>query len=129
MGFAVPRKLSLIKIDFGFSVAPVAAILQKGRHKLSAQRAGKAQEHQRYANAWRHSLEAATARAERPLGTSMDTSDSESALNDETEANRVGMIDLMAHDPKTDETVLVMNEATVWDGSNEQLHRLQERFN
>jgi hypothetical protein len=59
----------------------------------------------------------------------MDTSDSESVLNDRTQANRVGMIDLMAHDPKTDETVLVMNEATVWDGSNEQLHRLQERFN
>jgi len=43
--------------------------------------------------------------------------------------NRTGMIDLIAHDPKTGEAVLVMNEPNEWDGSDEQLLSLQERFN
>ncbi len=43
--------------------------------------------------------------------------------------NRVGMIDVIAHDPKTGEVVLVMNEPNEWDGSDEQLLSLQERFN
>lgn len=59
----------------------------------------------------------------------MDKSDSESAVNHAAPASRAGVMDVIAHDPKTDEAVLVMNEATVWDGSNEQLHQLQERFN
>ena len=36
---------------------------------------------------------------------------------------------MIAHDPKTDEAVLVMNEAAAWDGSDERLLELQERFN
>lgn len=36
---------------------------------------------------------------------------------------------MVACDTKTDEVVLVMNEPAPWDGSNEQLHQLQERFN
>jgi hypothetical protein len=43
--------------------------------------------------------------------------------------NRVGVIDVIAHDPKTDEVVLVMNEPNEWDGSDEQLLALQERYN
>ena len=43
--------------------------------------------------------------------------------------NRMATIDMIAHDPQTDETVLVMNQASQWDGSDEQLHELQERFN
>lgn len=43
--------------------------------------------------------------------------------------NRIGIIDLLAHDTKTDEVLLVMNEPHVWDGSNARLHELQERFN
>src|SRR5207248_4716464 len=43
--------------------------------------------------------------------------------------NRVGVIDLIAHDPKRNEVVLVMNEPNEWDGSDEQLLALQERFN
>ena len=43
--------------------------------------------------------------------------------------NRKRIIDLVAHDPRTDETVLVMNEPNQWDESDEQLHELQERFN
>ena len=41
----------------------------------------------------------------------------------------VGVIDIFAHDPKTDEIVLVMNEPRPWDGSDERLHELQEKFN
>jgi hypothetical protein len=41
----------------------------------------------------------------------------------------VGVIDVFAHDPKTDEIVLVMNEPRLWDGSEERLHQLQEKFN
>jgi len=39
------------------------------------------------------------------------------------------VIDVIAHDPKTGEVVLVMNVSEEWDGSNEQLLVLQERFN
>ena len=42
---------------------------------------------------------------------------------------RVGVIDVIAEDPKTDEVVLVMNEPNEWNGSDEQLLALQERFN
>ncbi|HYR24120.1 MAG TPA: DUF6572 domain-containing protein [Chthoniobacterales bacterium] len=43
--------------------------------------------------------------------------------------DRVGVIDMIAHDPKTDEAVLVMNEPAAWDGSEQRLLELQERFN
>ena len=43
--------------------------------------------------------------------------------------NRVGVIDVIAHDAKTNEVVLVMNEPGEWDASDEQLLALQERFN
>jgi len=42
---------------------------------------------------------------------------------------RIGVINVVAHDPKTGEVVLVMNEPNEWDGSDEQLLSLQERFN
>jgi hypothetical protein len=44
-------------------------------------------------------------------------------------ANRIDVIDVIASDPKTGEVVLVMNEADEWNGSDEQLLALQERFN
>jgi len=43
--------------------------------------------------------------------------------------DRVGVIDMIAHDPERDEAVLVMNEPAPWDGSNERLLEIQERFN
>lgn len=43
--------------------------------------------------------------------------------------NRVGVIDVVAQDAKTGEVVLVMNEPNEWNGSDEQLLSLQERFN
>lgn|ERR1043166_6947019 len=43
--------------------------------------------------------------------------------------DRAGTIDVVAHDAKTNEVVLVMTEPNEWDGSDEQLLRLQERFN
>jgi hypothetical protein len=43
--------------------------------------------------------------------------------------NRTGVIDVIGHDPKTDEVVLVMNEPNEWDGSDGRLLLLQERFN
>ena len=43
--------------------------------------------------------------------------------------NPVGVIDLIAHDANTDHVVLVMNEPTELDGSDDQLLVLQERFN
>jgi hypothetical protein len=43
--------------------------------------------------------------------------------------DRISVIDVIAHDPKTGEAVLVMNEPNEWDGSDEQLLSLQERFN
>lgn len=46
-----------------------------------------------------------------------------------TEKDRTGVIDVIAHDPKTGGAVLVMNEPNEWDSSDEQLLSLQERFN
>lgn len=43
--------------------------------------------------------------------------------------SRIGLIDIFAHDAKSDEVVLVMDEARPWDGSDERLFELQERFN
>jgi hypothetical protein len=42
---------------------------------------------------------------------------------------RAAVIDMVAHDTKTDEAVLIMNEPQTWDGSDARLHELQERFN
>jgi hypothetical protein len=43
--------------------------------------------------------------------------------------DRTGIIDVIAEDAKAGEVVLVMNESHEWDGSDEQLLALQERFN
>jgi hypothetical protein len=42
---------------------------------------------------------------------------------------RTGIIDVIAEDKTTGDVVLVMNERNEWDGSDEQLLALQERFN
>lgn len=39
------------------------------------------------------------------------------------------LIDLFGVDGKTGEVVLAMNEPRPWDGSDERLHELQEKFN
>jgi hypothetical protein len=46
-----------------------------------------------------------------------------------TRKDRTGVIDVIAQDAKTGDVVLVMNEPNEWDGSEEQLLGLQERFN
>ena len=43
--------------------------------------------------------------------------------------DRIGVIDVIGEDPKTGEVVLLMNQPNEWDGSDEQLLSLQERFN
>ena len=50
-------------------------------------------------------------------------------MKSSTPRNRVSIIDMIAHDLKTDAIVLVMDEPDVWDGSDARLHELQERFN
>jgi hypothetical protein len=54
----------------------------------------------------------------------MDTKPQSSTIK-----TRVGVIDVVAHDVKSNEIVLVMNEPNEWDGSDERLLALQERFN
>ena len=52
--------------------------------------------------------------------------------DDNTTSNGVeqaGVIDFFAHDPKTDEVLLVMFESRPWDNSELQLFQLQEKFN
>jgi hypothetical protein len=39
------------------------------------------------------------------------------------------VIDVFGVDQKTDEVLLAMNEPRPWDGSDERLHELQEKFN
>ena len=40
-----------------------------------------------------------------------------------------GMIDMLAHDPSTDEIVLVAKDRRPWDGSSERLVALEEKLN
>jgi Family of unknown function (DUF6572) len=40
-----------------------------------------------------------------------------------------GVIDLIAHDPASDEVMLVMIESRPWDGSQPRLFQLQEKIN
>jgi len=59
---------------------------------------------------------------------------SQSQLHNEQESTPTGVanaavIDLFALDEKTGEVLLVMNEIRPWDGSDERLHELQEKFN
>jgi hypothetical protein len=42
---------------------------------------------------------------------------------------QAGVIDFFALDQKTDEILLAMRESRPWDGSDERLHELQEKFN
>ena len=42
---------------------------------------------------------------------------------------QAGVIDLFALDQKTDEVLLAMHEPRPWDGSDDRLHQLQEKFN
>jgi len=43
--------------------------------------------------------------------------------------DRTGIVDVIAEDKRTGEVVLVMNEPNEWNGSDEQLLALEERFN
>ena len=43
--------------------------------------------------------------------------------------DRTGVIDVIAHDAIAKQVILVMNEPNEWDGSDDQLLTLQERFN
>ena len=54
--------------------------------------------------------------------------------SNETDSSATGLanpavIDLFAHDEKTNEVLLVMKEDRPWDGSDLRLHQLQEKFN
>jgi len=59
---------------------------------------------------------------------------SASASNYDPQTPGVGLanpavIDLFAHDQKSDEVLLVMKEERPWDGAELRLHELQEKFN
>ena len=58
----------------------------------------------------------------------MTTDDNASENKDAGVANPA-VIDLFAHDRKTDQVLLAMHEPRPWDGSDERLHELQEKFN
>jgi len=60
--------------------------------------------------------------------------DQEQEHDHEQEGTRTGVanpavIDLFGVDGKSGEVVLAMNEPRPWDGSDERLHELQEKFN
>ena len=58
----------------------------------------------------------------------------ESHLHDEQQTTITGVanpavIDLFGFDENTGEVLLAMNETRPWDGTDERLHELQEKFN
>jgi hypothetical protein len=76
-------------------------------------------------NYWSFEFEHRMANSENPLTNQSMHGEPEVPKHE----NRTSMIDVIAHDPKTDEAVLVMNEPNEWNGSDGQLFSLQERFN
>jgi hypothetical protein len=74
---------------------------------------------------WSFEFEHGTSNIERPISNGL--MDIEPEISNSK--NRTSVIDVIAHDPKTGDLVLVMNEPNEWDGSDEQLLSLQERFN
>jgi hypothetical protein len=68
------------------------------------------------------SLEHRTPNSERPTPTRIPKPHSKMK-------DRTGIVDIIAEDTKNGEVVLVMDEPDEWDGSDEQLLALQERFN
>jgi hypothetical protein len=58
------------------------------------------------------------------MTTNKNTSESTSAG-----VAKAGVIDLFALDQKTGEILLAMHEPRPWNGSDERLHELQEKFN
>src|SRR6266542_1976294 len=74
---------------------------------------------------WSFEFEHGTSNIERPISNRL--MDIEPEISNSK--NRTSVIDVIAHDPKTGEVVLVMNEPNEWDDSDEQLLSLQERFN
>jgi hypothetical protein len=79
----------------------------------------------RHSNHWSFEFEHRTPNIERPISNRFMDIESEISNSE----NRTSVIDVIAHDPKTGEAVLVMNEPNEWDGSDEQLLSLQERCN
>jgi hypothetical protein len=64
------------------------------------------------------------------LGTSASTLDLMSMESESISGiSNPAIIDLFAVDQKTDQVVLAMHEPRPWDGSDERLHELQEKFN
>jgi hypothetical protein len=57
------------------------------------------------------------------------TKDKRAPLETSAGVAKAGVIDLFALDQKTGEIVLAMHEPRPWDGSDERLHELQEKFN
>src|SRR5205809_6920082 len=79
----------------------------------------------RHADHWSFEFEHGTSNIERAISNRL--MDIEPEISNSK--NRTSVIDVIAHDPKTGEVVLVMNEPNEWDDSDEQLLSLQERFN
>src|SRR6266852_469495 len=57
------------------------------------------------------------------------TTDGNAAESKDTGVANAAVIDLFAHDQKTDQVLLAMYESRPWDSSDERLHELQEKFN
>jgi len=55
--------------------------------------------------------------------------DSQERESSATGVANAAVIDLFGMDGKTGEVVLAMHEPRTWDGSDERLHQLQEKFN
>jgi hypothetical protein len=86
---------------------------------------GTARELLRHSSHWSFEFEHGTSNIERPVSNGL--MDTEPEISNSK--NRTSVIDVIAHDQKTGEAVLVMNESNEWDGSDDQLFSLQERFN
>ena len=57
------------------------------------------------------------------------TTDGNAAESKDAGVPNPAVIDLFAHDQKADQVLLAMHEPRPWDGSDERLHELQEKFN
>jgi len=115
---AVARNLRVVDVELRFAVGPVAVVLEKRGREL-----GKgAVRNQEEAEEWQTNHRV-------PLFRPMAQDQEHDHDQVQTGVANPAVIDLFGLDEKTGEVVLAMREPRPWDGSDERLHHLQEKFN
>lgn len=136
---ALAHDLRGVDVVFRFVIVPVAVVLQKRGRKLRDDIAREAK-HEEQGGALHCQKNKLGGGAVERTGSGRLRASAECFSAMETDANteeavelagvaNAAVIDLFAVDEKAGQVLLVMKEDRPWDGSDERLHQLQEKFN